>query len=218
MQHSRIKQSAIRSGVIAFGLLVLAVLALEVDISFLHVVGEQKRAYVLLGTGLVCLFGSIVGMLVARSKARGMVLSLVFVLGVMALAVGLYFLTTLGYHERAYTPLGIGTVCLLGGPVGAIVARLQAQPAVFFTAIALGVVVLGGSVYFLTVLGFHERADLGLGVGTVCLMGGIVGTIVARSSAGVTGHEMLRAKTPAALAMALTEEQELQPTEGEQSS
>ncbi len=101
MQHSRIKQSAIRSGVIAFGLLVLAVLALEVDISFLHVVGEQKRAYVLLGTGLVCLFGSIVGMLVARSKARGMVLSLVFVLGVMALAVGLYFLTTLGYHERA---------------------------------------------------------------------------------------------------------------------
>jgi hypothetical protein len=41
---------------------------------------------------------------------------------------------------------------------------------------------------------------------------------VARSSALVTGHEMLKAKTPAALAMALTEEQELQPTEGEQSS
>ncbi len=141
MQHSCIKQSAIRSGVVALGLLVLAVLALEVDISFSHVVGEQKRAYVLLGTGMVCLFGSIVGMLVARSNARGMVLSLVLVLGFMALAGGLYCLTVLDYHERAYTPLGIGTVCLLGGAVGAIVARLKAHPAVCFTAIALGVVV-----------------------------------------------------------------------------
>src|SRR5258708_25357365 len=137
MQHSRIKQSAIRSGVVALGLLVLAVLALEVEISFLCGVGEQKRAYVLLGTGVVCLFGSSVGTLVARSKARGMVLSLVFILGVMALAVGLYFLTVLGFHERAYTPLGIGTVCLLGGAVGAIVARLKAQPAGWCTAIAL---------------------------------------------------------------------------------
>jgi hypothetical protein len=161
MQHSRLKQSAILSGVVALGLLVLAVLALDVEISFLHVVREQKRTWVLPGTGVVCLPGSSVGALVARSKAPGMVLSLVFVLGVMALVVGLYFLT---------------------------------------------------------VLGFHGRADLGPGVGTVCLMGGIVGTIVARSSALVTGHEILRAKTPAALALALTEEQELQPTEGEQSS
>ena len=38
MQHSRLKQSAILSGVVALGLLVLAVLALEVEISFLHVV------------------------------------------------------------------------------------------------------------------------------------------------------------------------------------
>ncbi len=70
MKQSRLKQSVIRSGVVALGLLVLAVLALEVDLSFLHVVGEQKRAYVLLATGLVCLFGSGVGMFVAGSKAE----------------------------------------------------------------------------------------------------------------------------------------------------
>src|SRR6266478_8905891 len=53
MQHSRLKQSAIRSGVVALGLLVLAVLALDVEISFLHVVGEQKCTWVLPGTGVV---------------------------------------------------------------------------------------------------------------------------------------------------------------------
>jgi hypothetical protein len=103
-KHVMMKRSGIVSGVVAFGLLVLAVLALDVEISFLHVEGEQKRARVLPGTGVVCLFGS------------------------------------------------------------------------------------------------------------------SVGTLVARSPAVVTGHEILRAKTPAALALALTEEQELQPTEGEQSS
>ena len=111
MKQSRLKQSFIRSGVVAFGLLFLAVLALDVELSFLHVVGEQKRAYVLLGSS--------VGTLVVRSKARGMVLSLVFVLGVIALAVALSCLTVLDSHERAYTPLGIGTVCLLDGTVGA---------------------------------------------------------------------------------------------------
>ena len=34
----------------------LAVLILDVELSFLHVVGEQKRSWVLLGTGVVCLF------------------------------------------------------------------------------------------------------------------------------------------------------------------
>ena len=84
--------------------------------------------------------------------------------------------------------------------------------------LVVGVMALAGGLYCLTVLGYHERADLGLGVGTVCLIGGIFVAIVARSSTRVTGHEILRAKTSAALTMALTEEQELQPTEGKQSS
>jgi hypothetical protein len=183
MKHVMMKHSGIVSGIVAFGLLVLAMLALEVDFSFLNVVGEQKRAYVLLGTGLVCLFGSGVGTFVARSKAQGTVLSLVLVLGIIALAVGLYFLTVLGYHERAYTPLGIGTVCLFGGTVGAIVARLKAHPAAFIMLMVPGLVALGVSAYFLTTSGYHERAYIGLAMGTMCLLGGIVGTIVARSKA-----------------------------------
>ncbi len=217
MKQTRM-QSLIVTAVVILGLLVLAVLALDVDLSFLHVVGEHKRAYVLLGTGVVCLLGSSVGTLIARSKARGIMLSLVLVLGVIALAVGLYFLTVLDYHERAYTPLGIGTVFLLGCAVGAIVARLKAHPAAFLTLMVLGLVALGVSVYFLTILGYHERAYVGLATGTVCLVGGIVGTLVARFKAQVTGHEILRARTPAALPMALIEEQESQPTACEQSS
>jgi hypothetical protein len=75
-----------------------------------------------------------------------MVLSLVLVLGVIALAVGLSCLTVLDYHERASTPLGIGTVCLLDGTVGAIVARLKAHPAVFLALMGPGLVAFGGSV------------------------------------------------------------------------
>ncbi len=58
MKQTRM-QSLIVTAVVILGLLVLAVLALDVDLSFLHVVGEHKRAYVLLGTGVVCLLGSI---------------------------------------------------------------------------------------------------------------------------------------------------------------
>ena len=82
----------------------------------------------------------------------------------------------------------------------------------------LWVIALAVGLYLLTVLDYHEHADLGPGAGIVCPMGAIVGTIVARSSALVTRHEILRAKAPAALALALTEEQELQLTEGAQSS
>jgi len=85
--HSSMKQTRMQSlivtAVVILGLLVLAVLALDVDLSFLHVVGEHKRAYVLLGTGVVCLLGSSVETLIARSKARGIMLSLVLVLGVI---------------------------------------------------------------------------------------------------------------------------------------
>ena len=69
-KHVLLEHVVLCSGVVALGLLVLAVLALDVDISFLHVVGEQKRAYVLLGTCLVCLFGSGVRTFVARSNTQ----------------------------------------------------------------------------------------------------------------------------------------------------
>ena len=84
--------------------------------------------------------------------------------------------------------------------------------------LVLAVLALDVEISFLHVVGEQKRAWVLPGTGVVCLMGGIVGTIVARSSALVTGHEILMAKTPAALPLALTEEQELQPTEGEQSS
>ena len=75
-----------------------------------------------------------------------MVLLLVLLLGFMALAGGLYCLAVLDYHERASTPLGIGTVCLLGGTEGAIVVRLKAHPAAFLTLMVLGLVADGEEV------------------------------------------------------------------------
>jgi hypothetical protein len=67
-------------------------------------------------------------------------------LAVLALDVGLSFLHVVGEQKRAYTLLGIGTVCLLDGTVGAIVARLKAHPAVYLALMGPGLVAFGGSV------------------------------------------------------------------------
>jgi hypothetical protein len=64
-------------------------------------------------------------------------------LAVLILDVELSFLHVVGEQKRAYTPLGIGTVCLFDGTVGAIVARLKAHPAVFLALMGPGLVAFG---------------------------------------------------------------------------
>ncbi len=56
--------------------------------------------------------------------------------------------------------------------------------ALFYVAIALGVIVLAVGVYYFTTGGAHPfRAFVGVGVGALLLIGGVVGLFTGRSKA-----------------------------------
>ena len=50
----------------------------------------------------------------------------VIALGVIAIAVGVYYMAGGGHNLRAYTALGVGIVLLIGGIVGMFMARSKA--------------------------------------------------------------------------------------------
>ena len=106
---------------------------------------------------------------------------MVIVLEIIALEIGAYSLSFLDYHERGHVVVETSILCLLGSLVGTLVTWHRAQVVASFSAIALGAIALGIGVYFLTVLHYHERAAVFLGVGALCLLGGIAWRLVARS-------------------------------------
>lgn len=145
----------------------------------------QERSHVLLLTGLLCLFAGMIGTVVTRAKAQAHS-SAILVLGLVALSIGLYFQVVLDYHERAYTVLGIGILGLLGGFVGIIMPRSRA--ATLYGLLVLSLVALSIGLYFLTILGYHGRAYMVLGTGTLCLLGSLLGLIVTHYRADTAGR------------------------------
>lgn len=59
------------------------------------------------------------------------------------------------------------------------------NPAIFYAAIALGVIAIAVGVYYVTGAGgLHPfRAEAGLGVGAVLLIAGVIGVFMARTKA-----------------------------------
>jgi hypothetical protein len=154
----------------------LEVVALEIGAYTYAALLYKERSRVLLETAILCLFGVIIGTLVTR-RSRAQAASLkTIAFGIVAFSIGIFFLTVMEYHERAYTVLGIGILCLLGGFAGVLVLRSMA--AVLSGVTLLGFVVLGMGVYFLTALGYHGRAFMVLGTGILCLLGSFVGMFV----------------------------------------
>ena len=82
--------------------------------------------HIILATVILCLLAGIIAIMVTRSKARALP-AVVLAFGVFSLSTGLYFLTILNYHERAYTALATGILCLLGGLIGIIVAQSRSH-------------------------------------------------------------------------------------------
>ncbi len=164
-----------------FVVMALECMALLIGAYSLSFLNYHERSHVAVETSILCLLGGLVGTLVTRPKTQAVVSSSAIALGIVALGVGSYFLTTLEYHERAYIVLGSGIICLLGGIAGILVAR--SKVAAFTGVTALGVIALGVGGYFLTTLGYHGRAYIILGAGLLCLLGGIAGTFLTRSKA-----------------------------------
>lgn len=89
------------------------------------------------------------------------------------------------FHKRAYTTLGIGILGLLGGCGGIILPR--SRVAVFYGLLILGLIALSIGLYFLAILGYHGRAYMVLGTGTLCLLGSLFGLIVSHYRTSTAG-------------------------------
>ena len=59
-------------------------------------------------------------------------------IGIASLLLGLYLIIIVGYHERSYVFLGMGTGCIIGGIAGMIETRAKFKAALSYGMIALG--------------------------------------------------------------------------------
>jgi hypothetical protein len=163
-------------------LMVLELIALGSGAYMYAVLNSGEHRKVLIATGLFCVLAGMVGIIVTRSRARATSV-LMLVMGVLSLSIGIFFLTALNYHERAYTVLGIGILCLLGGLAAILMPR---SPAVTFTGlIILGLAVLGFAGYSLMLSGYQGRVYLVLGVAAFCLLAGLVGVMIVHTRSSI---------------------------------
>ncbi len=73
------------------------------------------------------------------SQKRPVVFAVITVLGVVALALGLFLIVYENYHERAYVFLGLGAASFIGGVAGIVFAQARLKAALSYGIIALGI-------------------------------------------------------------------------------
>lgn len=112
----------------------------------------------------------------ATSKLA-LVFFVTFIVGVILLAVGVYLVIFMRYHERAYTPMAFGEACFIGSIAGMIMPLPKIKAAFFYGLMALGIVGLLIGVNYLTYPFYQQRAYLVLGISILCIAGGIIGAI-----------------------------------------
>jgi len=85
----------------------------------------------------------------------------------------------MNYHERAYTTLSIGIVSFIGSLAGLVANSSRIKTALCYGAIALGMFAFPVAGKYLTYpwASYHERAYIIMGIGVLCLLGGIGGAI-----------------------------------------
>ncbi|MEO9058809.1 MAG: hypothetical protein ACR2H5_12445 [Ktedonobacteraceae bacterium] len=112
-------------------------------------------------------------------KNLSAIFTVTMLFGVLVLLIGMYLLTYMNYHERAYTTLGLGVVSFIGGLAGLIVSSPRVKTALCYAVIALGMVAFPVAGKYLTYpwASYHERAYLIMGIGVLCLLGGIAAAI-----------------------------------------
>lgn len=119
-------------------------------------------------------------------KNLSIVFSITMVLGMFTLVVGSYLLTYMAYHERAYVTLSIGAACFIGSLAGLIVKPSRVKMALCYSVIAVGMLAFLIGSNYLTYPWSHiyrERAYIVLGIGTLCLLGGIGGAFALQPKA-----------------------------------
>lgn len=190
----QLDQFLTRKRPIAFAVItVLGVAALALGLVLIVYESYHERAYVFLGLGAASFIGGIAGIVLAQAKLKAALSYGAIALGIMGTLVGLNYLTgsygpAPNYAHAAIVIAG-SVVAILGGIAGALII----QPGGGFTALSsvilLGVIastgmvaLIAGAVYLL-VLEYPGHAYAMLGVGAICLTGGIAcGTLVQRKA------------------------------------
>jgi hypothetical protein len=111
------------------------------------------------------------------------------IVGVSSLLLGLYLIIVVGYHERAYVFLGIGTGCFIGGIAGIIETRAKFKTALSYGMIALGMMgIVVGINYLVDRYGpsaSPTRAALVLSASVAGILIGIFGAWIVQPKGGI---------------------------------
>ncbi|HVB26024.1 MAG TPA: hypothetical protein VNG51_29055 [Ktedonobacteraceae bacterium] len=109
----------------------------------------------------------------------------ILVVGFLILTFGVFLLTAMQYHERAYVFLCTGAACLIGGIAGIIAPQSKVKVAIFYGVMALAILIVTVGMNYLTYhnLQDHQRGYICIAGGIVVLLVGIVGAIVAQPMA-----------------------------------
>lgn len=109
----------------------------------------------------------------------------ILVMGLLILSFGVFLLTVMQYHERAYVFLCTGAACLIGSIAGIIAPQSKVKAAIFYGVIALAILIMTVGVNYLTYhnLQYHQHGYACIAGGIVVLLVGIVGAIVAQPMA-----------------------------------
>ncbi len=157
-------------------IIALVVIAIEIGAYIYAALFFRERFHVLLITFSLCCLGGFLGSIVTRRKAQIVSVG-IMISGLIALSTGLYLLYAFHYHERAYTILGAGILCFLGGLAGTTVRSISDT---LFGMIVLDIVALSIGLYFLIGLHYHGRAYTMLGIGAFGILVSLIISIIIR--------------------------------------
>jgi len=176
---------------------VFGIAALLLGLALIIFAHYHERAYVFLGLGAAGFIGGIAGIVGVGSKVKAALSYGVIALGIMAMIVGVNYLTNIYGPSPNQTHgdivIALSIVTILAGIVGALIVQPKGGIAAFSSVIMLGViasmgivVLIVGTIY-LVVLRYQGAYPL-LGAGTVCLIVGIACGIYDQSRARTTSR------------------------------
>lgn len=150
----------------------------------------HERAYIFLILGADGFMGGLAGMILRGQKVRAVLDNGLIAMGFVGMVIGFnYLINQYGPGPNlahGYLVTSVSTVAILAGVIGELIAQSRNGFVGIWSVFVMGVIGSLGitlfivGVMYLAVLDYHRHAYVLLALGAVCLVGGIVGGIVAR--------------------------------------
>jgi hypothetical protein len=112
-----------RMRVVSIGIMILGIVAIVISLYLLHVFQIHERAYIILGTGILCVLSGLVGII---NQSIIIPFFGMIALGLVALSIG-FDLASLDFHRRASVVLGIGAFGIFCGLIGIIFIQVKSR-------------------------------------------------------------------------------------------